>query len=243
MNDKIDKLLNLTEETHEHITQKREKWYIKALNIFEKLIIPILLAIIAYAANNASTQIAKSQLELAQQEASRRDNQHRDELKVKYIEIFLKDINSTDDVKKNNALSMLNIVDNELASSLVKIIEKNKNLSEQVKKKIQIIKQTARNTAIAYRTGKSGRWQTYEVCVSIPDGAVMDKETVRTRVVQGVGPGSWGNWAGPIRFDGKNIEQPTKVCRAFAHQIHDQDRVLEISVEYDIEKQGYRDRE
>lgn len=91
---------------------------------------------------------------------------------------------------------------------------------------------TARETAIAYRTERSGNWRHYEVCVSIPPNALMLKETVSSKVIAGVGAGPWGDWAKDFKFVDNNAYGPTKVCRGFDHQIHDQNRTLELTVQY-----------
>lgn len=95
----------------------------------------------------------------------------------------------------------------------------------------------ASGTAVAQRTGTSGNWRSYEACVSIPDNALMLKDSVSTAVVAGAAPGSWGNWRNDNKFVDRNAYGPTKVCRGFDHQIHDQDRVLKISVNYRLPKQ------
>lgn len=92
------------------------------------------------------------------------------------------------------------------------------------------------NTVVANRTGKSGNWRSYEVCVSIPDNALMLKGSVKTKVISGVGPGSWGDWRKDLKYVDSNAYGPTKVCRGFDHQIHNQDRVLEIAVNYKLPK-------
>ncbi len=237
MEDKIDQILDLSENTYREVSQK-EGWFSKFLNIFEKLIIPIMLGILAYVASSASNKIAQSQLDLsnaqlsmAQAEAARNDDKHRADLRAKYIELLIEYINSGDASKQKFALSVLNTVDNSLAQEMATIIETNKSVPESVEQKIKKIRQTARNTAVAHATGRSGNWRRYEVCVTVPTGAVMDKSTAKSKVIGGVGAGSWGNWEGDFRFIGSD-----KVCRTFAHQIHDQDRLLEISVEYEIEK-------
>ncbi len=95
---------------------------------------------------------------------------------------------------------------------------------------------TKKETIVANRTGRSGNWRHFEICVSIPENGFMLKDTVSTKVISGVGAGSWGDWEKDIKFVNNNAFGPTKVCRGFNHQIHDQDRVLEMSVNYKIPK-------
>ena len=93
---------------------------------------------------------------------------------------------------------------------------------------------TASETIIANQTEHSGNWRAYEACVSIPSNALMLQKTVKTEVIKGVPAGSWGTWRKDIKFVNNNSYGPTKVCRGFDHQIHDQDRTLRISVKYKL---------
>lgn len=92
----------------------------------------------------------------------------------------------------------------------------------------------ASSTVTAYATGDSGNWRSYEACVSIPDNALMLKESVETGVAAGVNAGTWGDWRKDFKFVDSNAYGPTKVCRGFDHQIHDQNRVLYINVSYKL---------
>ena len=92
--------------------------------------------------------------------------------------------------------------------------------------------QTARADMIAYRTEISRAWRHYELCVSIPKNALMLNETVSSKVIEGVPAGDWGDWAKDVKFVDNNAYGPTKACRGFDHQIHDQNRRIELSVQY-----------
>lgn len=96
---------------------------------------------------------------------------------------------------------------------------------------------TASYTITANRTEKSGNWRSYEVCVAIPNNGLMLKDSVATKVIEGVGAGDYGDWRKDYLFVDSNAYGPTKVCRGFDHQIHDQDRRLQISVNYKLPKQ------
>lgn len=91
---------------------------------------------------------------------------------------------------------------------------------------------SASGSALAARTGISGKWNSYRVCVSIPADALMIVDTAHAWVSAGVGPGSWGDWEGGYQYLDVRANGPTQVCRGFAHQIHDQDRTLAIQVSY-----------
>jgi hypothetical protein len=85
---------------------------------------------------------------------------------------------------------------------------------------------------IANKTERSGDLQSYEVCVTIPSSGFMIKESVKTQVIAGVPEGTGGTWRKDFDFEDNNAYGPTKVCRIFDHQLYDQDRLLEISVDY-----------
>lgn len=86
-------------------------------------------------------------------------------------------------------------------------------------------------SAKAAATGESGRWRTYTVSVDIPNDALMEK-TLTSRRLDGVGAGSWGNWASGYSYANENGNGPVTVSTSFAHQIHDQDRTLYITAHY-----------
>jgi hypothetical protein len=91
---------------------------------------------------------------------------------------------------------------------------------------------TVTGKQLASPTGKSGRWMQYEVSATIPSGTLMVKDRTRTWVSAGVQPGPWGNWAEDVRFTDIGENGPTRAARVFAHQIHDQSRMLEMEVAY-----------
>ena len=87
---------------------------------------------------------------------------------------------------------------------------------------------------VANKTGKNGDWRSYEVCVTIPDDGFMIKASVKALVIAGVAAGTGGDWTKDFKFVENNAYGPTKVCRVFDHQLYDQDRLLEISVDYKL---------
>jgi hypothetical protein len=87
-------------------------------------------------------------------------------------------------------------------------------------------------TALAYATGGNGNWRSYSVSVSIPDGTKMIEDRTQSAVVQGVAPGTWGNWSSGYMFSNQSGVGPLTASRSFAHQIHDQNRTLKIEAFY-----------
>ena len=120
---------------------------------------------------------------------------------------------------------------------LVKGIQFKKNTVEKKNENIWDEKiYSVKNDIVAYATGVNELWRSYRVCVKIPDKAFMLKNSVKYEVIKGVGAGPWGNWANDLSFTDNNDFGPTKVCITFQHQIHDQDRLLRISVDYKLPK-------
>ncbi|UGQ48232.1 hypothetical protein [Massilia endophytica] len=85
---------------------------------------------------------------------------------------------------------------------------------------------------LASPTGCNGCWISYEVSVTIPMGTLMIPDRTRAWVSSGVAPGTWGNWSEGIRFTDVGPNGPTRAARIFAHQIHDQARMLDMEVSY-----------
>ena len=93
---------------------------------------------------------------------------------------------------------------------------------------------SASGKKVAHQTAQKGTLKTYQVCATIPDNGFMMKESVKTQVIIGVSPGEGGDWEQGYSYTEMGKYGPTKVCRGFDHQLHDQDRLLLISVDYKI---------
>lgn len=85
---------------------------------------------------------------------------------------------------------------------------------------------------LASPTGTSGNWMNYEVTVTVPVGTMMIQDLTRTWVSAGVPAGPWGNWVEGVRFTDIGADGPTRAARIFAHQIHDQSRMLDMELSY-----------
>ena len=57
---------------------------------------------------------------------------------------------------------------------------------------------------------------------------------MKSQVIIGVPPGQDGDWTKDYTYTDKKKYGPTKVCRGFEHKLHDQDRLLVISVDYKL---------
>lgn len=118
LNKKLDEILNKL--------SKDNSSNLKPLEILEKLLIPVLLGILAFATNHAGNQISEAQLELsrsqlklAEAQNARQDSESKSNLQAKYIELFYKDISSQDVEKQKSALSFLKLISSEAAAPLL----------------------------------------------------------------------------------------------------------------------------
>jgi hypothetical protein len=108
---KIDQILNL-------LSQK-ESSKTKLVDFAEKLFIPIALGVLAFITSQAGNQISTAQLKLAEAQNARQVIEAKDNLQTKYIELFYKDISSQDLKKQSAALSLLRLIQPEIAKPLL----------------------------------------------------------------------------------------------------------------------------
>ncbi len=129
-------------------------------SFLEKLLVPIALGLLAYAANSASINIAKSQNELARAKLKLADSQFQlakaqdnraalesesttlrtiEESKtakqLKYIELIYQDISSTDKNRQLQALGLLLSLDQEVGQALAKAVSSNPSNNKVVRDK------------------------------------------------------------------------------------------------------------
>ncbi|ALF52025.1 hypothetical protein ACX27_02820 [Nostoc piscinale CENA21] len=116
--EKIDKIIAHLNHLESQIKPKESK-FSKVVETVEKLMIPIALGVLAFITSQAANQISQAQLELAQSQSASQDAEFKDNLQVKYIEIFYRDMSSTDKTKKKSALSLLTLMKPEIAKPLL----------------------------------------------------------------------------------------------------------------------------
>jgi len=111
INEKLDKILN--------ILTTKESPKIKIFEVLEKLLIPILLGLLALATNQAGIKISESQFELAKSQEQRQKDEAKNNLQIKYVEIFYNDITSGDTKKQNSAVQLARKLISDEASPLL----------------------------------------------------------------------------------------------------------------------------
>lgn len=111
----------------------------KALKIIQKLIIPILLAIILYVTSNANNKILSQQNRLIEIQTNKSNEHLNRQLELKYLELFYNDINSDNPQKQSNAIGLIRLMNPELGIQLSEWTIKNVNLSAQSQGKVTSI--------------------------------------------------------------------------------------------------------
>lgn len=132
MEDKIERILSLSETTNRRLEESNSV-SAKILHIFEKLLVPIMLGVLAFVANDASNKIAESQLALSSQESDRRRAEFQAQIQTKYIELFYTEISSGDGSRQTNALQLLRLMDNDLAASFATLVGQQEGVSADIK--------------------------------------------------------------------------------------------------------------
>jgi len=147
MEDKIDRILLLSEDINKNIDAKSSSMS-KYLHLCEKLLLPVMLGVLALSASFASNKISESQLALANQESERRKSEFKTQIQTKYIELFYNDISSSDDKKQANALHLLRLMDNDLAASFASLVGQKEGVSEGIKGEALTIKSNVERFSI-----------------------------------------------------------------------------------------------
>lgn len=110
------------------------------LDVLEKLLLPFALGVLAWTTSQASVRVSASQLELAKAQDARQVNESRATAQLKYLEIFYRDINSTDERNQLFALSLLTYLNPELGASLADLVKVSPRSSKAVVDKAASIK-------------------------------------------------------------------------------------------------------
>jgi len=126
----------------------KPSFFQKLFVVLEKIMIPVLLGILALIATlssnkivesqkNASIRIANAQLELAKEQESRRAQESNQLVQIKLIELFYKDISATEESRQLQAISLLKLMDINLAEKLGRWAQTNQNISPIVQKRAE----------------------------------------------------------------------------------------------------------
>jgi hypothetical protein len=106
--------------------------YDRAMQVLEKLFIPIAIAILAWTGTQAATRISEGQLHLAETSAKNQQEETKRAMQAKYIEIIYKEINSGSENNQMNAIRLVRLFDTELAQNLLSLVAATPGISKAV---------------------------------------------------------------------------------------------------------------
>lgn len=129
VDDEVVRRLNALEE------RTRPTPMARLVDALEKLVIPVVVAILAWAANNAATQIGKGQLALARSQQQREQQEILAERQIKYLGLLYPDLKSKDQDQQIWALGLLLRLDPDTGKSLAYAVLSNPENSKEVRAK------------------------------------------------------------------------------------------------------------
>lgn len=132
MAEKNELVLNELQKLRDELKPKPTSLFENALRILEKLVVPVMLGLLAWLGSQAATKISESQLKLAESAAEDRKLEFRRGMQAKFIEIFYKDINSSDPKMQSSAIRLVQLVDSDLAKSLLDLVAATPGVSQAV---------------------------------------------------------------------------------------------------------------
>lgn len=138
MNDKIDDILIRIGKIENYLRPRTSMLSI-IFKFIGKLLTPIALGIFAFIADQASNKISNAQLELARRQDVRQEAEFKNNLQLKYIEVFYKEITSHSVEKQLAALSLLRLMEPELGTVLANWVESNSKISPEIRAKTESI--------------------------------------------------------------------------------------------------------
>jgi hypothetical protein len=154
---KIEEILTRLEKLELHSQEKKSKLS-KALEILEKVLLPLTLGLLAFVTNKASVDISKDQFRLADKQSrdqlERQKEESRTNVQQKYIELFYEDIKSDDPKAQLKALSLLSLMDLEVGKKIADWVNTLKSTTPEVRKQAAIVSVDIK---------KFGRLNTYKI--------------------------------------------------------------------------------
>lgn len=138
MDDKSAEIMKRLEEIENHLKHKSSKLS-RVLELIEKLLIPFALCVLAFIANHATNKFSDAQLELAKGQNLRQESESKDNLQLKYIELFYQDITSRDVDKQAAALSLLRLMKPAIGELFAHWVQSNSKLSPELRAKAESI--------------------------------------------------------------------------------------------------------
>jgi len=150
MEEKLDDILRQLEQIGTRLKGKESKLS-KAFYVVEKLLIPIALAALTLITHQASIRIAEAQRNLAERQEARQALEssqnierqavdYRQNMDLKYVELFYKDITSPNTETQSIALSLLNLMNPDLGKSLATWVEQSPRFPESIRQEAKAIR-------------------------------------------------------------------------------------------------------
>ena len=99
------------------------------IKIIKELVTPLLGLLIPIVIHCEGQRFSKTQLEISQQ-------QFKNDLQVKYLEIFYNDITSNDSLRRLNSVSLLTLMNSDLSTRLTQWIKENPSISQEIKNRV-----------------------------------------------------------------------------------------------------------
>lgn len=147
------RILTELQDLRASLAPKAESTSSRLPHVLEKMVLPLLIAALAWLGNNAATKISEGQLELAksssqlQTDLAKAANEDRKQefqrgMQAKYLEIFYKDLNSGDPKTQLNAIRLVKLADPDLAQALLSLVPSTPGVSAAVVQQATAAKQS-----------------------------------------------------------------------------------------------------
>ncbi len=146
MEEKINRVLAVTESMNRRL-ETSGTVFRRSLRYGERLIIPIMLGLLAFVANNASNRISESQLKLAEEESARRVTEFQAQIQVELLKIFYRDITSGDSTKQTDAILLLQSMDDKLATTFAGFVERKSSIPPEIRSQATQIRRSIETLA------------------------------------------------------------------------------------------------
>ncbi len=137
MSDRMDEVLRRLGVIESNTKLSKPKWYERIFWAIEKAFIPLTIAVLAYVGNLAASKISEGQLALAKSNSENRKAEFDRTMQSKYLELFYRDITSTDVKQQANAMSLLKLMDPALAGDVAVFVQANPQVSAALKAEVR----------------------------------------------------------------------------------------------------------
>lgn len=137
MNDVEIEIIKKLQSIEENTKKRKFQWLNFISWALEKAIIPIMIAALAYFGSLAATNLSQGQLALAKSNSEDRKSEFKATLQSKYFEIFYRDITSADVRQQTSAITLLALMEPELAKDLEKFVQESSQIPFNIKAEVR----------------------------------------------------------------------------------------------------------